>query len=117
MRKSSSLLSGFSVGLINALFGAGGGMIAVPVIRNKGKSQKEAQASAIAVILPLCVLSAAIYYYKGYYTFSEALKYLPFSLLGAVVGTFILKKTPDRMLKKIFSLFMLYLGVRMVIKK
>lgn len=116
MKKLSSMLSGFSIGLINALFGAGGGMIAVPVIKGQGKSQKEAQASAIAVILPLCVLSAAIYYFKGYYTFSEALKYVPFSLLGALVGTFVLKKIPDRIMRKIFSLFMLYLGVRMVIR-
>ena len=117
MKKVKSLLSGFAIGMVNALFGAGGGMIAVPVVRSKGKSQKEAQASAIAVILPLCIISAGVYYYKGYYTFSVALRYVPFSIAGAVVGTFILKKTPDKILKKIFSLFMLYLGVRMVIKK
>lgn len=116
MKKVSNLLSGFSIGIVNALFGAGGGMIAVPVIKSKGKTQKEAQASAVAVILPLCILSATVYYIRGYYTFSEAIKYVPFSLLGALVGTFILKRIPDRMLGKIFAFFMLYLGIRMVLK-
>lgn len=116
MKKVSNLLKGFSIGAVNALFGAGGGMIAVPVIKSKGKSQKEAQASAVAVILPLCVLSAVVYYVRGYYNLSEAVKYVPFALLGAVVGTVILKRIPDRILGKIFSLFMLYLGARMVMK-
>lgn len=116
MKKLKDVFYGFGIGIVNALFGAGGGMIAVPVIKNKGKSQKEAQASAVGVILPLCILSAVIYYIRGYYTLSEALRYVPFALLGAVVGTVLLKKIPDRMLRKIFSLFMLYLGIRMVIK-
>lgn len=116
MRKVKDILCGFGVGIVNALFGAGGGMIAVPVIKSKSKSQKEAQASAVAVILPLCILSAVIYHIRSYYTLSEALKYVPFALVGAIVGTTLLKKIPDRILRKIFSLFMLYLGIRMVIK-
>lgn len=116
MIKIKDIFGGLSLGFVNALFGAGGGMIAVPLIKSKGKTQKEAQASAIGIILPLCVLSAVIYYIKGYYTFSEAIPYLPFSILGAGFGTAVMKKIPDRILRKIFSLFMLYLGVRMVIK-
>ncbi len=116
MYKLKDLFNGFSIGIVNAIFGAGGGMIAVPVIKSKGKSQKEAQASAVGVILPLCILSAVIYYIRGYYTLSEALKYVPFALVGAIVGTVLLKRIPDRILRKIFSFFMLYLGIRMVIK-
>lgn len=111
-----TLISGFAVGIVNALFGAGGGMIAVPLIRSKGKSQKQAQASAVAVILPLCVVSATVYFFKGYYSFSEALKYVPFSVIGGIAGTFFLKKIPDKILKKAFSLLMLYLGIRMLFK-
>lgn len=111
-----NIMGGFSVGVINALFGAGGGMIAVPIIKSKDKNQKEAQASAVGVILPLCMLSAAIYYIKGYYTLSEALPYVPFSVAGAIIGTALMKKIPDRILRKIFASFMLYLGVRMVMR-
>lgn len=116
MKKLKTALGGISLGVINALFGAGGGMIAVPLLKSKGKTQKEAQASALGVILPLCVLSAVIYYIRGYYTLSEALPYVPFSVAGALAGTFAMKKIPDRILRKIFALFMLYLGVRMIMK-
>lgn len=116
MKKPNNMIPGLAVGIVNALFGAGGGMIAVPLIKRKGKTQKEAQASAIAVILPLCALSAAVYYYRGYYNLSDAMKYIPISLAGALLGTLIFRHLPDRILKKIFSIFMFYLGLRMVIK-
>ena len=102
--------------MVNALFGAGGGMIAVPVIKSKGKTQKEAQACTIAVILPLCILSAMIYRLRGYYTFTESFGYIPFAFLGGISGTLILKKIPDSVLKKIFAGFMLYLGIRMFLR-
>lgn len=91
-------------------------MIAVPIIKSQGKSQKEAQACTIAVILPLCILSAAIYHIRGYYSFFDALGYIPFAFIGGLLGTVILKKIPDKVLKKIFACFMLYLGIRMLVR-
>ncbi len=108
--------AGTVIGVINALFGAGGGTIAVPFIKRRGKRQKEAQASSIAVILPLSTLSAAVYYFKGYFDIGDALKFLPFSVLGGIAGSFIMKKISDKALKKAFSLLMIYLGVRMIFK-
>ena len=57
--KTKKYLFGFLIGIVNALFGAGGGMIAVPFLRTLGLSQKQAQATAICVILPLTVVSAS----------------------------------------------------------
>lgn len=91
-------------------------MIAVPIIKKQGKSQKEAQACTVAVILPLCILTATIYYIRGYYNFFDAIRYMPFAFLGGILGAITLKKIPDKVLRKIFSVFMLYLGIRMLIK-
>lgn len=109
-------IAGIVIGIINALFGAGGGTIAVPFIKSRAKTQKEAQASAIAVILPLSIISVSVYYYKGYFNISDALQFLPFSVLGGIAGSFIMKKISDRTLKKIFSILMIYLGTRMIFK-
>lgn len=116
MGKLSNMISGFAIGIINALFGAGGGMIAVPVLKSRGKSQKEAQACTVAVILPLCIISAVIYYLRGYYSLTYALKYVPFAFLGGITGAVALKKIPDRILKRIFSFLMLYMGIRMLLR-
>lgn len=116
MHKLKAYMYGIAVGLVNALFGAGGGLVAVSVFKSMGYAQKKAQASAIAVILPLCVISSLVYLFKGYYNISDALPYLPFGLIGAFLGTHFLKKLPEKALKKIFALFLIYTGIKMIMR-
>ena len=52
---------GLAVGLINGLLGAGGGMLAVPILAKAGLSQREAHAGSLAVILPLSLFRAAFW--------------------------------------------------------
>ena len=107
---------GALIGVINGLFGAGGGMLAVPILKKEGLSQKEAHANAIAVILPITLVSAVMYILKDNVKISDALIYLPTGLLGAVLGTVCLKKISPLWLKRIFGGFMVYAGVRLLIK-
>lgn len=106
---------GFIIGLINALFGAGGGMIAVPFLKKCGLSQKQAQATAICVILPLTVLSAAVYLLRGYFRLSDAAPFILFGFPGTLLGTVMLSKMKNSLLQSIFSLFMLWAGFRLVV--
>ena len=116
MQKIKTALFGFSAGLVNALFGAGGGLIAVSAFTSAGLSQKKSQGSAIAVVLPLCLISSTIYAFKGYYSISDALPYLPFGLLGAYLGAKLMRKMPDSTLKKVFALFLIYTGIKMLMR-
>lgn len=116
MNKLKSILFGIATGMANALFGAGGGLIAVTAFKSQGFNQRSAQAHAIAVILPLCFISACVYAKNGYYNISDALPYLPFGLLGAFAGAKLLKRIPNKLLKKIFALFMIYTGIRMLMR-
>ena len=109
-------LSGFAIGLINGLLGAGGGMIAIPILKKQGFSQKEAHTNAIAIILPITLLSSILYLVKGYVTVKDAFIYMPTGLIGAVIGTYILHKISPTLLKKIFGFLMLYAGIRLFIK-
>ena len=116
MNKTIRFFLSLIIGLINALFGAGGGLIAVPLFRRNGLSQKEAQASAISVILPLTVISTAIYLYRGYFKICDALGYIPFGIIGSMIGPSLMKKIPDKLLKKAFALFMIYSGINMIMR-
>lgn len=109
-------LTGISIGVVNGLLGAGGGMIAVPMLKRLGLSQKQAHTNAIAVILPISVLSAVLYIYKGYVNLSDAYIYIPTGVVGALLGTYCLKKIPAKWLKKIFGGFMVYAGIRLLLK-
>lgn len=116
MKKTYIALLGILVGTVNILLGAGGGILAVPFLKKCGLDQKEAQANAIAVILPLTVVSFIVYALKGYVHFTDSAWILPFSAVGAVLGTIIFKKLSPAFLKKVFAVFMIWAGVRMLWK-
>ena len=105
---------GIGVGIVNGVFGAGGGMLAVPLLKRNGLEQKSAQANAIAVILPITVISAILYLIKGNVSFSDSLAYIPTGLIGSIIATFALQKFSNKILQKIFALFMIYAGVRLL---
>lgn len=107
--KSASL--GVGIGLVNGVFGAGGGMLAVPLLKKSGLNQKSAHANAVAVILPITVISAILYLVKGNVSLSDSLYFIPTGVLGSVIATFLLKKFTNRWLQKIFAVFMIYAGV------
>ncbi len=108
--------TGFAIGLVNGLFGAGGGMLAVPLLKKIGLDQKSAHKNAVAVILPVSILSAVIYLVKDYVKLSDALPFIPAGVAGALIGAFAIKKIPSVWLKRIFGGFMVYAGVRLLFK-
>ncbi len=114
--KIALALGGVLIGLANGLFGAGGGILAVPILQKAGLEKKQAHANAVAVILPITVLSATLYLIKGNVSVSDALPYLPAGVVGALVGTYCMKKISALWLKKIFGLFVIYAGVRLLLK-
>ena len=117
--KNNNLLTvaaGLAVGIVNGLLGAGGGMIAVPLLKKLGFSQKQAHANAVAVILPITVLSAALYLIKGYVSLADSFVFIPGGLLGSLIGTYCLKKISPIWLKRIFGGFMVYAGVRLLLR-
>lgn len=108
--------AGIAIGVVNGLLGAGGGMIAVPLLKKLGLDQKEAHANAIAVIMPVSVLSAGLYLYRGYVNLSDAWIYIIAGVPGAIVGTILLKKISPLWLKRIFGGFMVYAGMRLLLR-
>ena len=111
-----STLWGIAIGAVNSLFGAGGGMIAVPLLKKYGLDQKSAQANAIAVILPITVISAILYLVKGYVTLKESFIFVPSGLIGAIIATFALQRFSNKILQKAFSAFMIYAGIRLLMR-
>lgn len=108
--------AGMAVGLVNGIFGAGGGMLAVPLLKKSGLNQKSAHANAVAVILPITVISAVLYLIKGKVQINDSLIFLPTGLIGSVIATFALKNISSVWLKRIFGAFMIYAGIRLLLK-
>lgn len=109
-------LFGILIGVVNGVLGAGGGIVAVLLLKKLGLKQADAQANAVAIILPISVLSAVLYLIKDYVTVNEALPFVPAGIVGALVGTYFLKKISPLWLKRIFGAFMVYAGARLLLR-
>ena len=110
------ILPARGIGLINGALGSGGGMIAVPLFKKLGLSQREAQANAIAVILPISVVSIVSLAVSGNFPLENTVPYAVSGLGGTVLGTFLLSTIKNKYLSGIFAIFMIYAGVRLLFK-
>ena len=106
-------LSGAAAGVANGFFGGGGGMILVPLLtRWCGLEQRKAFATSVAVILPLCALSSAVYFFRGGLDCPLALPYLIGGLIGGFAGGRLFRRLNIDWLRRAFALFILYGGVK-----
>lgn len=112
------VLIGTVTGFANGLFGSGGGTIVVPAMeRLLGMEEHKAHATAIAVILPLSVLSLCIYLWKTGLgqVWQVALWVSAGGLAGGVVGARLLNRIGGVWLHRIFGVFLLAAAVRMLL--
>ena len=110
------ILAGFLTGIINGLFGGGGGMVAVPLMKNLlGYDEKRAHATAILVIAPVCAVSAVTYIVNGYFAADVIIPAAVGSVAGGLVGAAALQKLPEFLVNIVFIAVMLAAGVRMIL--
>ncbi len=109
-------LGGIIIGVLNGTFGAGGGIVAVPMLRKSGIDDKRAHASSIAVILPISLVSLSMYLLNGRVELRDGLPYILPGIIGAVTGTFILSKIPKKWLHRVFGALIIYAGIRLILK-
>lgn len=107
---------GIFSGCINGLLGSGGGTVIVPALEIFKKAEThKAHATAIAVILPLSVISALIYMFKGNLNWEAVLYVAVGSIPGSIIGAKLLKKLSSKTLNRLFGAVMIFAALRMMI--
>ena len=106
-------IAGGAAGLANGLFGGGGGMVFLPILsRWGGLEQRKLYATCVGVIFPVCLVSAAVYLFRGGVSLGAALPYLAGGLIGGYLGGKLYGRVSPRLLRRIFAAFLVYAGVR-----
>lgn len=107
------ILSGLCAGTVNGLFGAGGGMILVPLLaRWTELEEEEIFPASISVMLPVCLVSLGVSAIHTPLPFSRAFPYLFGSAIGGVLAGVLGKRIPVVWLHRILGAFILWGGVR-----
>ena len=85
----------------------------VPLLtRYCGLDQRRAFATSVAVILPLCLLSVAVYFMRGGLELGTALPYLVGGTVGGWLGGKLFKGVRVDWLRRGFGLLLIYSGMR-----
>lgn len=106
-------LAGLAAGAVNGLFGAGGGMILVPLLgRSKEISEDEIFPCSISIILPVTIVSAAVSWLNGNLSPGDALPFLPGSALGGIAAGLWGGKIPTVWLHRGLGILIVAGGIR-----
>ena len=88
-------------------------MVFLPILSRWGTlPRRKLYATCVAVIFPVCLVSAAVYVLRGGVPLREALPYLAGGLAGGFLGGTLYGKIPTGILKWLFAGFLLYAGVK-----
>lgn len=110
--KLRAIIAGAAAGAVNGLFGAGGGMVLVPMLSGcRDYSEREVFSSSIVIILPICLVSLL----TGTDTalpWQVAWPYLLGGTIGGGCAVLFGKRIRPKLLHQILGLLILYGGVR-----
>lgn len=124
---AAALLTGALAGLLAGLLGIGGGAIIVPALLwlfalppplglagDPALIPQLAVATSLASVVATGAASAHAHHRQGAVDWSDVARLLPGLLLGASLGAVVAAWLPGIWLKRLFGVFLLYTGARML---
>lgn len=117
MNKTKLAVTGIVCGLVNGLFGSGGGVISVLALERFCKiEKKKTHATTVVVILALSVVSIFFYYKNGFEDIPLALKAAGGGIIGGILGAKLLDKMPTKWIGRVFGVVMIVSAIMMVFR-
>ena len=105
-------VAGGAAGIVNGLFGSGGGMVLVPLLCSKtGITESERFSASVVIITPLCMVSL-LFSFPWQVTFQEVLPYLLGSTAGGIAAGLWGEKIPTVWLHRFLGAVILWGGIR-----
>ena len=116
-------ISGGVIGYLSSVFGIGGGIFSVPLLKISGMEMKKAVGTGAACAFPIAIIAATSYMILGYGLnalpeYSLGYIYLPgvlgitiFSYFFAKIGTQLAHKLNDKFLQLIFAVHLIPIAI------
>ena len=112
-------LIGLAAGFLGGSVGLGVGIIMIPaMVMFLGLSQKAAQGTSVAVMLPpIGILAAYNYYKQGYVNFKYAFIIALTFIIGGWIGSKVALALPEAVMKKAFGILMVLMAIKIFFSK
>ena len=106
-------LAGLGAGALNGVFGAGGGMVLVPLLRLFTDTEDDALfPCSIMILFPICIVSLLFTTGWAQFSFHQALPYLIGSALGGICAGLWGKRIPTLWLHRTLGILIVWGGIR-----
>ena len=108
---------GFAAGLIGGM-GIGGGTILIPaLVFFVGVNQQIAQSVNLLSFIPAAIIAIFVHIRKKNIECRLVLKLVLLGCIGAITGSFFAVMINPKILKKVFGVFLLIMGIREIMAK
>ncbi len=112
------LVVGLLAGFANGLLGAGGGILIVfgmtPLLSADREGQRDVFANALAVMMPVSIVSVISYILAGRFDSTPFSLYLLPAVAGGLIGGFLLDRLKLPLIKRLFALIVIWSGLYMI---
>jgi uncharacterized protein len=108
---------GLAAGMVTKLFGVGGGTVFVPsLVVFLGMDILTAVATSLFVMVPIALVSAITSWTSGTLHVDLALPLIVGVIVGAQVGPLVSRRIPQKRLRQLFGMVLLYAAANMIYK-
>lgn len=113
-KRGRAAAAGLVSGFLNGLFGSGGGIAAVLLLRALEPDERRVHATATLLMLALSAVSLGLYAAYGQVDWRSGLRFVPGGLAGAALGALLLRKIRPAGLRRLFGAVMVISGLLML---
>lgn len=107
---------GLVAGVLGGLLGIGGGALIVPgLVFFLNFDQHRAHGTSLVAALMLSVAGVATYFHHGYVDIVLSIEIAAGGVVGAVIGANVANAINGRSLRRVFSVFIVIVGIRMML--
>lgn len=107
--------AGICAGAINGMFGAGGGMVLVPLLGLlTDLEDDDVFPASVSIILPICLVSLSITFRANDMPWGTVLPYLLGSSAGGILAGLLGKSIPTKWLHRVLGLLIIWGGIRYI---
>jgi uncharacterized membrane protein YfcA len=101
------IIAVLAVAIIFSMLGLGGGVLYVPILMQAGISFNSAVATSLLIMLVMSLTAAVVYHANRLIDWKLMLLLEPFSIIGAVLGSYNSNLFPEQVLYIVFAVAML----------
>ncbi|MFC1478011.1 sulfite exporter TauE/SafE family protein [Candidatus Margulisiibacteriota bacterium] len=113
----TTLMIGLCAGFFSGLLGIGGAVIMVPAMVYILKvSQHLAQGTALLIIIPTAIAGVLVYSKNNHVDVNMAIIITVTAILGGLIGASAAQYVPAVILRKMFGIFMIFIGLQMLFR-